>query len=177
MKPQTENLELIENLHDNNVIFSYYGFIDTNVLNEVLQITKSKLEGINESPLVVTRVYDAINECVDNIIKHNFYPDDSRVHYKSLLVVSKNNEHYLIDTINVVNDMQKETISEQLNYLNTRTKEEIVALKLKGKNPNNAFELGDGLIDLVLKADNFGCTFKNLDRNYLFNINFKINSN
>jgi hypothetical protein len=177
MKPQTENLELIENLHDNNVIFSYYGFIDTSVLNEVLQITKSKLEGNHESPLVITRVYDAINECVDNIIKHNFYPDDSRVRYKSLLVVSKNNQHYLIDTINVVNDMQKETISEQLNYLNSRTKEEIIALKSKMSNPNNTFVLGTGLIDLVLKADNFGCTFKNLDQNYLFNINFKINSN
>ncbi|KAK6020969.1 hypothetical protein OSTOST_13369, partial [Ostertagia ostertagi] len=36
---------LIENLHNNNVIFSYYGFIDDKVLGEVLQITKSKLEG------------------------------------------------------------------------------------------------------------------------------------
>jgi hypothetical protein len=165
---------LIENLHDNNVIFSYYGFIDNSVLSEVLQITKSKLEGNNESPLLVSRVHDAINNCVDNIIKHNFYPDDERVHYKSLLVVSKQPDHYLIDTINVINSTQKETLNEQLKYLNSRSKEEIIDLK------NNLHlspaKVGTGLIDLVLKADNCDCSFKDLEPNYLFNINFKINS-
>jgi hypothetical protein len=168
---------LIENLHDNNVIFSYYGFIDESVLGEVLQITKSKLEGNNELPAIVNRVHDAINECVDNIIKHNFYPDDARVRYKSLLVVSKQDNEYLIDTINVVNSLQKKIISEQLDYLHSRTKEELIALKsrvIMEKNSNVA--VGSGLIDLVLKADNCDCTFKDLETNCLFNINFKINS-
>jgi hypothetical protein len=169
---------LIEDLHNNNVIFSYYGFIDDKVLNEVLLITKSKLEGNNEAPVIVDRVYDAINECVDNIIKHNFYPDDARVRYKSLLVVSKQHNDYLIDTINVINSLQKQTISEQLDYLHTRSKDELVTLKSKNLMQANTdtMVVGSGLIDLVLKADNCDCTFKDLDSNYLFNINFKINS-
>jgi hypothetical protein len=168
---------LIENLHNNNVIFSYYGFIDSTVLNEVLQITKSKLEGNNEHPVIISRVHDAINECVDNVIKHNFYPDDARVRYKSLLVVSKQQNDYFIDTINVVNSSQKESIHEQLNYIQSRTKEELLALKSKSIiMSNTAPNVGKGLIDLVLKADNCDCTFKDLDANYLFNINFKINS-
>lgn len=168
---------LIENLHNNNVIFSYYGFIDASVLNEVLLITKSKLEGNNEAPLIVGKVYDAINECVDNIIKHNFYPDDSRVKYKSLLVVSKQKNDYLIDTINVVNSEQKQSISEQLNFLQSRTKEELIALKSKNlMHINGSTQVGSGLIDLVLKADNCDCTFRDMESNYLFNINFKINS-
>lgn len=168
---------LIENLHNNNVIFSYYGFIDTKVLNEVLQITKSKLEGNNENPSVVGRVHNAINECVDNIIKHNFYPDDARVRYKSLLVISKQEHEYLIDTINVVNSVQKESINQQLNFLNSRTKEELAALKSKSiLQHNNEVHIGTGLVDLVLKADTCDCTFKDLESNSLFNINFKINS-
>jgi hypothetical protein len=168
---------LIENLHNNNVIFSYYGFIDTSVLNEVLLITKSKLEGNNEAPVIVDKVHNAINECVDNIIKHNFYPDDSRVRYKSLLVVSKQKNDYLIDTINVVNSAQKQSISEQLNFLHSRTKEELLALKSKNLIQNNSTsQIGTGLIDLVLKADNCDCTFKDMESNHLFNINFKINS-
>lgn len=166
---------LIENLHDNNVIFSYYGFIDNSVLTEVLQITKSKLEGNNEPPVLVSRVHDAINNCVDNIIKHNFYPDDERVHYKSLLVVSKQQDHYLIDTINVVNSAQKDTLNEQLKYLHSRSKEEIKQLK-NSTLLNKEVKMGTGFIDLVLKADNCDCTFKDLEPNYLFNINFKINS-
>jgi hypothetical protein len=168
---------LIENLHSNNVIFSYYGFIDENVLSEVLQITKSKLQGNNENPVVVDRVYDAINECVDNVIKHNFYPDDDQVRYKSLLVVSKQQDKYLIDTINVVNALQKESIHQQLDYLQSRSKEEIMALKSKAiMTPKHLPHVGKGLIDLVLKADNYDCTFKDMNANYLFNINFKINS-
>jgi hypothetical protein len=168
---------LIENLHNNNVIFSYYGFIDASVLSEVLLITRSKLEGNNEAPSVVGKVHDAINECVDNIIRHNFYPDDARVRYKSLLVVSKQENDYLIDTINVVNSVQKQSISEQLNYLHSHTKEELLALKSKNLLQNNgSAPVGTGLIDLVLKADNCDCTFKDLESNFLFNINFKINS-
>lgn len=168
---------LIENLHNNNVIFSYYGFIDENVLGEVLQITKSKLQGNNENPNVVNRVYDAINECVDNVIKHNFYPDDEQVRYKSLLVVSKQDGKYLIDTINVVNALQKENIHQQLDFLNSRSKEEIQALRSKSMMaPKHLPQVGKGLIDLVLKADNYDCTFRNMEANYLFNINFKINS-
>ncbi len=98
---------LIEDLYANNVIFSYYGFIDNSVLTEVLQITKSKLEGSGENKTVVMRIIDAINECVQSIIKHNFFPYDVMLHYKSLLVVSKKESSYLIDAINVVNDSQK----------------------------------------------------------------------
>lgn len=164
---------LIENLHNNNVIFSYYGFIDTSVLNEVLLITKSKLEGNNEKPQVIGKVNAAISECVDNIIKHNFYPDDDRVRYKSLLVVSKINGNYSIDTLNVVNSTQKEVINQQLAYLNSKTKDELSAIRLS---PNRPEKPAMGLVDLLLKADTCDCSFKNLESNFLFNINFKISS-
>lgn len=168
---------LIENLYHNNVIFSYYGFIDESVLTQVLQITKSKLASNNETPQTVKRVTDAIYECVENVIKHNFYPDDARVKYKSLLVVSKHEDQYLVDTINVVNATQKETINEQLNYLHTRSQDELMQLKSRTLLQVNAdVAVSKGLVDLVLKADRCDCTFKDLDANYLFNINYKINT-
>ena len=168
---------LIENLYHNNVIFSYYGFIDESVLSQVLQITQSKLSNNNESEHTIKRVYEAIKECVDNVIKHNFYPDDARVKYKSLLVVSKHNEQYLVDTINVVNASQKESINEQLNYLHSRSQEELMQLKSRSLlEVNNPVTVSKGLVDLVLKADRCDCTFKDIDPNFLFNINYKINT-
>lgn len=167
---------LIENLHNNNVIFSYYGFIDNNVLSEVLQITKSKLEGNNEQPAIIGKIHDAISECVDNIIKHNFYPDDERVRYKSLLVVSKQQGDYSIDTINVVNSHQKESINQQLDYLHSKSKDELTAIRSKNILQTANASNNMGLVNLILKADTCDCTFKNMDSNYLFNINFKINS-
>lgn len=166
---------LIENLHNNNVIFSYYGFIDNSVLNEVLQITKSKLEGNNEKPQIIGKVHDAISECVDNIIKHNFYPDDERVRYKSLLVVSKQQSDYSIDTINVINSHQKESINEQLDFMHSKSKDELIELR-SGKLLSQAVSQNMGLVNLLLKADTCDCSFKNMESNYLFNINFKISS-
>jgi len=170
---------LIADLHDNNVIFSYYGFIDESVLNEVLRITQSKLEGNKESPQIVSKVSEIISDCVDNIIKHNFYPEDSRVKYKSLLVVAKNGKTYSIDTINKVNEEQKTSIDEHVDYLNSRSKEELHSMRAKSfvQNANVDTITAPGLVELVLKADEFAFNFNKLEDSYLFNIHFKVNSN
>jgi hypothetical protein len=169
---------LTEELHDNNVIFSYYGFIDESVLNEVLRITKSKLEGNKESNEVVNKVSEVLRDCVDNIIKHNFYPEDSLVKYKSLLAVSKQGTSYAIDTINVVNEEQKKSIDENINYLHSKSKDELRSLRSKNmmQNSNTDTLTAPGLTELVLKADAWVSNFKKVENNYLFNIHFDINS-
>jgi len=161
------------------VLFSYYGFIDSKVLTQVLNITKSKLEGNKENDVVIQRVYNAINECVDNIIKHNFFPDDALLHYKSLLLISMGEKCYLIDTINVVNAVQKEAIIEKLNFLNSKTKAELLSLKAQIMMEGKVAEVtpeGLGMIDLILKTNDFNFHFKEYSDNFLFSINFKINT-
>lgn len=169
---------LTEELHDNNVIFSYYGFIDESVLTEVLRITKSKLEGNKEPLEIVQKVSTVLSDCVDNIIKHNFYPDDSRVKYKSLLAVSKQGKVYSIDTINVVNDEQKKIIDENLTYLTSGSKEELGAIKSqKLMNTSGTDTIAvPGLIELVLKADGWKANFKKTENKFLFNLHFDITS-
>ncbi len=168
---------LIENLYNNNVLFTYYGFIDESVMNQVSLITKTKLKGFGEPTSTINKVSDAISECVNNIIKHNFYPDDERVHYKSLLVISKQDDHYLVGTINVINDSQKEVISHQLDYLRSKTEAELIGLKSKTLLHNDRNVLvNTGLVDLVLKADRWECSFKAVGKNHLLNISYKVNN-
>lgn len=166
-------------LYTGNVLFSYYGFIDSSVLTQVLNITKSKLEGNKENEVVIQRVYNAINECVDNIIKHNFFPDDALLHYKSLLLISMGEKCYLVDTINVVNTVQKQAIIEKLNFLNSKSKTELLTLKsqimMEGRVADVTPE-GLGMIDLILKTNDFNFHFKDYGENFLFSINFKINT-
>ncbi|MBL7910173.1 MAG: hypothetical protein JNJ41_03920 [Bacteroidia bacterium] len=170
---------LSEILYTNNVLFSYYGFIDGKVLTQVLNITRSKLESNKENIVVIKRVYNAINECVENIIKHNFFPEDALLHYKSLLLVSIGDKCYSIDTINVVNAKQKDAIIEKLNFLNTKSKDELLNIKSQIISNNEYSEVstaGLGLVDLVLKTNNFNFHFKEYNDNFLFSINFKINT-
>lgn len=166
---------LIENLYNNNVLFSYYGFIDDGVLNEVLRITRAKLAGLGEPPALIERVDSAISDCIENIIHHNFYPDDERVHYKSLIVVSRQQDHYLIHTLNVVNEMQKKVLDNQLKLIETKSRSELQNMRTAGVLANEPV-VNHRLVGLVLKADNCDCSFRPLNGNYLFNINFKISS-
>jgi hypothetical protein len=169
---------LSEILYTNNVLFSYYGFIDAKVLTQVLIITRSKLENNKESVIVVKRVYNAINECVENIIKHNFFPEDALLNYKSLLLVSESKNYYSIDTINVINSKQKEAIIEKFKSLDSKTKDELQKIKFEILSNNQYSKVstaGLGLVDLILKTSDFNYHFKEYNENFLFSINFKIN--
>ena len=171
---------LTEKLYTKNVIFSYYGFIDNSVLEQVLRITRSKLEANGESQPIIDRVYDATNNCVENIIEHNFFPGDDFLKYKSLLVVSYNANTYSVDTINVINHAQKNNIQEHLAFLNSKSKGDLVSIRsgILSKNLQQALveTAGLGLIDLMIKTDSCEYDFKEYGADFLFNINFKINS-
>jgi hypothetical protein len=167
---------LIEKLYNNNVIFSYYGFVDESVLGQVLRITRSKLETSNESRLVINRVTDVLNDCVESIIQHNFYPDDDRLHYKSLLVVSRQQFDYEVDTLNVVNTQQKARITEQLNFLASKTRDQLRNLRVQCQLENSTIPVNEEIVALLLRADHYDCAFKPNDENFLFNISLRINT-
>ncbi|HOZ88408.1 MAG TPA: DUF6272 family protein, partial [Bacteroidia bacterium] len=96
------------------------------------------------------------------------------------ILVSGKSGTYFIDTINVINGHQKESIHQQLSNLNVKTKSELHDLKkqimLKNNHQSVAEGTGLGLIDLVLVSDNCNYRFKDYDNNFLFNINFEINT-
>jgi hypothetical protein len=171
---------LTERLYNENVLFSYYGYVDSSVLAEVLRITRNKLENNNEPPALIERILNAVNDCVENIIEHNFFPKENILDYKSLILVSRKSGTYFIDTINVINGHQKESIHQQLSNLSVKTKSELHDLKTQIMLNNNhqsvAEGTGLGLIDLVLVSDNCNYRFKDYNDNFLFNINFEINA-
>lgn len=168
-----------EFFYDNNVLFSYYGHIDKNILNQALKIINLFLEKNNEPLVVSKRLYNTINECVENIIKHNFFPDEGVTDYRSLLLISKEADHYVVDTINIVNGRQKESIHKKLDHLVSKNKEDLKNMKrdiISNKQYSEVSTAGLGLLDMILKADGYHYHFKNYESDFLFNINFKINS-
>lgn len=166
---------LIEILYTNNAIFSYYGFVDNSVLEQVQEITKMKLQTNKESESIIVKVHHALEECAGNIMRHNFHDDVSRVSYKSLLMVSKNENEYNIDSIMVINSVQHEKIQTQLSYLRSLSVEELNGLKLAVNQEGKQLTLVDSdLINLVLKSDDCNFTFKALGENFLFNVCYKV---
>jgi hypothetical protein len=169
---------LSEDLYQNNVLFSYYGFIDNSVLNHVLSIAKTKLAQNKESVVVINRVYNTINESIENIIKHNFFPDQNMLQYKSLLLIVSDNGFYEINTVNVINEKQKEKIDSQLSAMSKMSKDELKIAKssiLSNKLYSEVATAGLGLIDMFIKTDAHHFGIAPYKENYLFKINFKVN--
>ena len=170
---------LTERLYKNNVLLSYYGFFDASVLDQVLLITRNKMEDIKEVEPLINKVSGAIGECVSNIIEYNFFPQDAILSYKSLLLVSVQDGSYTIDTINVINEVQKKSINKQLDFLKAKTPEELQGLRAQimqnNRHPLNT-GIGLGLIELMLGSDRYNYRFKEYGHNFLFNINFEISA-
>lgn len=170
---------LTERLYKNNVLLSYYGFFDTNVLEEVLKITRNKMEGLGEAEAVIKKVGHALSDCVSNIIAHNFFPEDAILSYKSLLLVSVQDNTYTIDTINVINENQKRSVQKQLEFLAAKSKEELQGLRSQilgnQRHPLNT-GIGLGLVELMLGAVHYKYRFRDYGVNFLFNINFGISA-
>lgn len=170
---------LTQRLYKNNVLLSYYGFFDAGVLDQVLLIARNKMEDIHEEAPVINKVSGAIGECVSNIIEYNFFPEDAILNYKSLLLVSVHNKAYTIDTINVINEVQKKSINKQLDFLKAKTREELQGLRLQimrnDRHPLNT-GIGLGLIELMLGSDHYNYRFKEYGPHFLFNINFEISA-
>ncbi len=168
---------LTERLYKNNVLLSYYGFFDASVLEQVLEIARKKMDDYSEPEPVIKKVSGAIGECVGNIIEHNFFPGDAILNYKSLLLVSVQNKSYSIDTINVINEIQKRSINKQLEFLQSKSEEELESLRgMILRNDRHPLNTGIalGLIELILGADSCNYRFKDYGPNFLFNINFEI---
>jgi hypothetical protein len=167
-------------LYKENVIVTYFGYINIEVLNEFLKLTRDKLTALNESILVVKRVYNVINECLENIIKHNFYPEGLMVNYKALILIAKHDNEIHIDTINIINKDQRLIIEQRFQSLIGKSTEELKALKAQTISNHQYSEVvtaGLGIIDMVSRSDGFSFKFNDYTNgNFLFNMHFKINS-
>lgn len=168
---------LTERLYKNNVLLSYYGFFDSSVLEQVLRIARKKMEDNQEAQPIIEKVSGAIGDCVANIIEHNFFPEEAFLNYKALLLVSVHQQTYAVDTISVINELQKKSIRKQLDFLQPKTREELQGIKAQilrnQRHPLNT-GIGLGLVDLMLEADRYEYRFKDYGPNFLFNINFEI---
>ena len=85
---------------------------------------------------------------------------------------------YTIDAVYEVNAKQKTIIIEGLNLLQSKSKDELLAIKTQITEGDNNTISSEGLdlIDLDLKTSDFNLHFKEYSDNYLFSINFKINT-
>jgi hypothetical protein len=160
----------------NNVILSYKGNVDSEVINHVLDTVEDKMVQVNEQAKLRKKVYNVLVESLQNLYHHvdkvpdDFYDQTSEKF--GLLIVEKVDNGYKIITGNFVHADNIEKLEEKIKRINRSSHEEIKELYKFILNHQRISAKGGGglgLVDIARKTGNkLDYTFKVYNDKYSF---------
>ncbi len=159
-----------------DVIFSYKGNIDSDVINSVLDTVEDKMIYVNEQSRLRKKVYNVLVESLQNLYHHaDRVPDDFegvRADRYGIVVVKKEINGYKITTGNFVKSDNVEKLEEKIKRINRSTQEEIKELYKFILNHQRISPKGGGglgLVDIARKTGNkLKYTFREYNKKYSF---------
>ncbi len=176
-------LELSNSLKRADILLSYCGTLDRNILQAILNIAKNRMAFINENPETVKRVYDAINDTLENTIIHsNYKEDDNRVFMplKNIFLITRNTNNYSVASGNFIKANREEALKALLDKVNSMSKDELKQayqqILTKGElSPIDTAELG--FIDMAIKSDaKLEYAFNHKNGEVFFSLSISINN-
>jgi hypothetical protein len=174
---QIEFSDIIEITRQEEHFFSYCGKVDRTLLNAVLKVVKNRMQFFKENPKIVNRVYNAINETVENFIIH-CEQEHWNMNHKMLLVVLNSDDGWRVITGNHINENQRVGLEAKLKFINTLSLEE-KKLLFNGTMKNSTFSERDtaglGLIDIAIKSDLLEFEFQKRNDQLFYILNILIN--
>ena len=159
-----------------DIILSYKGNIDSDVINHVLDTVEDKMVEVNEHSKLRKKVYNVLVESLQNLYHHvdpvpEDFEDQSSERY-GLLIVKKIEGGYKIITGNFVNAEHIEKLEEKIKRINRSSHEEIKELYKFILNHQKISQKGGGglgLVDIARKTGNkLDYAFKVYNEKYSF---------
>jgi hypothetical protein len=145
----------------NNIILSYKGNVDSDVINHVLDTVEYKMVEVNEQSKLRKKVYNVLVESLQNLYHHvDKVPEDfedQTAEKFGLLVVQKVENGYRIITGNFVHAENLEKLEEKIKRINRSSHEEIKELYKFILNHQRISAKGGGglgLVDIARKTGN-----------------------
>lgn len=147
--------DLHKSMHENQLVLVYNGEVNQIITKAFTNFVEKDLESVNEVLSIKKKVYHVMVECLQNISKHADAIDEP-MHVKGVFMVGKNESSYSITAGNPISSRKKESISDIIDEINTKSADELKELrkekmKLELSDKNGA---GLGLIDIARKTKN-----------------------
>jgi len=146
---------------NNNIILSYKGNIDSDVINHVLDVVENKMVELNEQSKLRKKVYNVLVESLQNLFHHvDMVPEDFEDQSSEkfgLLQIQKEENGYKIITGNFVQAENIEKLEEKIKRINRSSHEEIKELYKFILNHQRISAKGGGglgLVDIARKTGN-----------------------
>jgi hypothetical protein len=146
---------------DGNIILSYKGNIDSDVINHILDTVEDKIVETKEQAKLRKKIYNVLVESLQNLYHHvDRVPDDFEDQTSEkfgMLVVKKVEGGYKITTGNFVLSDNIEKLEEKIKRINRSTQDEIKELYKFILNHQRISAKGGGglgLVDIARKTGN-----------------------
>lgn len=161
------------NIRSHNVNIIYEGEISHEIIKAFTSLAEKDLKARKEANPTKKKVFNIMVECLQNISKHaDCLTKTQQKNGRGILLVSENDKQFIITTGNVVKVKSINKIEQEIDNVNSLTKEQLRVLfkqKLSTGRLSKKEGAGLGFIDMKRKSNNkLEYNFKSIDSNYSF---------
>ncbi len=164
--------KLFKAMQKNNLNYIYRGGFTENITDNILSLAETNLVKKDDPRTLRRKVYNVMVEGLQNITKHQADINVQDEKNYGVFVLKKEHDKYFITTGNLIANDQIESLSKQIDQVNSLDKEGLTAyhrqVLLHGKISEKG-GAGLGLIDMARKSGNkLLYAFEKLDDQYSY---------
>lgn len=101
------------------IIQTYNGNLTFDIIEEILQSSKIKLDQMDLELVIKKRVFAVLVECLENTYKHNIYQKSKHKHSQVELVLHEKEGNFIVSISNYVNKENLGTLTQKIDKVNS----------------------------------------------------------
>lgn len=161
MDSQFEIYDLYDQMERKNIMLSFKGELNTELLGSILKVVEDKMARFDEKPTIRKRVFNVLVELLQNLYHHRGYSavhnGESQTEQTAVIImIAKNITGYSIITGNFVDNENMNKLRARLEEINGMSKQDLKELYKAVLSDGVMSEKGGGglgMIDIARKAD------------------------
>lgn len=143
-------------LKEEDIILSYNGSLDGELLDIIIQLVDQKLHKLKTRTRIKKKVINILVECLQNSFHYiKAYPEDEQLSNSTFLVLSKKDDKFYIFTGNYVKSEQADFLEQKISKITAFNEEELQAYYLEALNKEELPQEGGaglGLVDIMRRS-------------------------
>jgi GH15 family glucan-1,4-alpha-glucosidase len=156
MNLTTETFKDIHSImNEKDVALVYSGEFDQDIIKSMLKYTEGKLESSDVDSLVKRKIFNVMVEMLQNITKHQFVEDNTKI--EPIFILIEKEQNYQLITGNPILNSSIENVSDRINKINQLNPIELKAFYKEARLASRISEVGGaglGFIDMSRKTEN-----------------------
>ena len=179
MSKAIDIFDLFERLKKNEVLVSYHGDLNSNLITSLLHLVEEKMEHMNTDLKVKKRVFNVMVEALQNLYHHAEQVNGAMK--RVAIAVAGKNDVFYVATGNLIDAKKADQLKDSIAKVSQMDQEELRDMYLHQLN-NGALSskggAGLGIIDLARRAEG-QLEYKFIETQedqYFFTLNVKVNN-